>query len=342
MKVQASIVLSFQAKTLTEAGAVLDDVLARAREREDVDVGAVELTSPPRDRLVTLPPVPASGHAGPGVPVTGNVGTAPSPVMSVRRRPFARAHPRGRGYRKSRACPTQASRQLPLIAAVLACRARRQRRDGGVVACIRPRGSAARREAARALQAACDHRLMSDEGPDRHSFEDVARALAEEVSRAVERLSQIDVDEIARTASAEAERARRWIDELGRWLREQGDAVAGAPFEAAAPWDTAAGSPDRPTQSRPTGEDPLRNAGPHPLDLPTADQGLALAALDSGRWRLEPGTSALAAHGDGPGPSDALGLVRELRARDWISAHGEITLAGRHALRRWLDAADRA
>src|SRR3954466_15930066 len=70
MKVQASIVLSFQAKTLTEAGAVLD-VLARAHEREDVGVGAVELTSPPRDRLVTLPPVPASGHAGPGVPVTG-------------------------------------------------------------------------------------------------------------------------------------------------------------------------------------------------------------------------------------------------------------------------------
>ena len=30
MKVQASIVLSFQAKTLTDAGAVLDDVLARA------------------------------------------------------------------------------------------------------------------------------------------------------------------------------------------------------------------------------------------------------------------------------------------------------------------------
>lgn len=74
MKVQASIVLSFQAKTLAEAGAVLDDVLARAREREDVDVRAVELTSPPRDRLVTLPPVPASGHAGPGVPVTGHVG----------------------------------------------------------------------------------------------------------------------------------------------------------------------------------------------------------------------------------------------------------------------------
>jgi hypothetical protein len=155
---------------------------------------------------------------------------------------------------------------------------------------------------------------MSDDDLERNSFEDVARALADEVSRAIERLSEIDLDEIARAASAEGERARRWIDDLGQWLREQGGAT----------------------------EDPLRHAGPHPLDLPTADQGLALAALDSGRWRVEPGTSALAVHGEGPGPSDALGLVREMRVRDWMTADGEITLAGRNALRRWLDAADRA
>ncbi len=74
MKVQASVVLSFQAKTLTDAGAVLDDVLARARARNDVDVAAVEFTSPPGDRLVTLPPVPGSGHAARRVPFTGNVG----------------------------------------------------------------------------------------------------------------------------------------------------------------------------------------------------------------------------------------------------------------------------
>jgi hypothetical protein len=155
---------------------------------------------------------------------------------------------------------------------------------------------------------------MSDDDSERNSFEDVARALADEVSRAIERLSEIDLDEIARAASAEGERARRWIDDLGQWLREQGGAT----------------------------EDPLRHAGPHPLDLPTADQGLALAALDSGRWRVEPGTSALTVHGEGPGPRDALGLVRELRVRDWMTADGEITLAGRNALRRWLDAADRA
>ena len=196
-------------------------------------------------------------------------------------------------------------------------------------------------EASRTFETACDHRPMSDDDPDRNTFEDVARALADEVSRAIERLSEIDVDEIARAAGAEAERARRWVDELGRWLREQGDALGSEPFGAAEAWEHGPASAEHAPQGRAAGEDPLRNAGPHPLDLATADQGLALAALDSGRWRVEPGTSALAVHGEGPGPSDALGLVRELRVRDWMTADGEITLVGRNALRRWLDAADR-
>jgi hypothetical protein len=88
------------------------------------------------------------------------------------------------------------------------------------------------------------------------------------------------------------------------------------------------------------GDDLLRSAGPHPLDLPTGEQGLALAALDSGRWTVEPGSNALATNGQGPGPSDAMGLVGELRARDWIAANGEVTLAGRNALTRWLDSAN--
>jgi hypothetical protein len=183
---------------------------------------------------------------------------------------------------------------------------------------------------------------MTDDDPYRNSFEDVARALAEEVNRAVERLSEIDVDEIVRTASAEAERARRWVDEFGQWLREQSDVVGGAAFAAAEAWERGPAAASRPASDRPAGEDPLRNAGPHPLDVPTAEQGLALAALDSGRWRIEPGTSAIAVTGDGPGPSDALGLVRELRVRDWLSAEGELTLAGRNALKRWLEVADRA
>jgi hypothetical protein len=179
-------------------------------------------------------------------------------------------------------------------------------------------------EVARWVEAACDDRFMSEDAADHNSFEDVARVLADEVSRAIDRLSQVDVEEIARAAGAEAERARRWMDELGRWLREQGDALGNAPFATG------------------TTEDPLRHAGPHPLDLPSAEQGLALAALDSGRWRVEPGTSALAVHGEGAGPSDALGLVRELRVRDWVTAEGAMTLAGRSALSRWLEAGDRA
>ena len=63
MKVQATVLLSFQAKTFAEAGTVLDDVLARARERDDVDVGRVDLASPPGDRIVTLPPVSAPSGA---------------------------------------------------------------------------------------------------------------------------------------------------------------------------------------------------------------------------------------------------------------------------------------
>jgi hypothetical protein len=74
MKVQATVVLSFQAKTLTDAGAVLDDVLARARERPDVDVSGIEVLTPPGDRLVTLPPLGAAAGQAPRTPFTGNGG----------------------------------------------------------------------------------------------------------------------------------------------------------------------------------------------------------------------------------------------------------------------------
>jgi hypothetical protein len=68
MKVQATVLLNFQAATLEEAGALLDDVLERARQREDVDVAHVDFSTPPGDRLVTLPPVSATGGSPPHVP----------------------------------------------------------------------------------------------------------------------------------------------------------------------------------------------------------------------------------------------------------------------------------
>ena len=151
---------------------------------------------------------------------------------------------------------------------------------------------------------------MPDDEPDGRSFEDVARALADEVNRVVERLSAIDVDEIGRAANEEADRARRWIEELMRSLAQSADA---APNPEGAP---------------------VHHAPPHPLAMPTAEQGVALAALESGRWRIESGTFAV--H-DGPGPSDPLGLLRELRVTDWVTVDGELTLAGRKALERWLD-----
>jgi hypothetical protein len=177
---------------------------------------------------------------------------------------------------------------------------------------------------------------MSERDENPNSFEQALRAIAQEVTRAVERVSEVDLDEIARATGADPDRAKQWVDDAGQWLRAQAESFGGPPVPDPEAGGDAITGEDRRGRSRPADDDALRGAGPHPLDVPTAEQGLALAALDSGRWTLEPGTSALTAQGEGPGPSDALGLVRELRVRDWIGTEGEITLAGRHALTRWL------
>ena len=62
---------------------------------------------------------------------------------------------------------------------------------------------------------------------------------------------------------------------------------------------------------------------------------LALGALDSGRWKVEPETDELISEGEEPKPIERPGLVGELRTRDWITADGEVTFLGRAALRRW-------
>jgi hypothetical protein len=170
---------------------------------------------------------------------------------------------------------------------------------------------------------------MFEDDADNESFEETVRSIAQELGRSLERaMGSVDLDEVAGAIGVDPDLAKEWIDSAGNWVRAQaerlGDEVT---IRAAQPSFT--GAP----------EDPLRSAGPHPLDLPSEEQGVALAALDSGRWMVEPGTEALAAKRDGPGPSDALGIVRELHARDWITVDGEITLVGRHALSRWLDAA---
>lgn len=172
---------------------------------------------------------------------------------------------------------------------------------------------------------------MFEESPGDESFEDTLRSIARELGRSVERAAeQVDFDEIAETIGVDPERAREWVESASSWLRAQTENLGDEVAQRIAGSRTAAAR-----------EDVLRGVAPHPLDLPTEDQGLALAALDSRRWTIEPGANALAAQGDGPGPTDALGIVRELRVRDWLSADDQLTVAGRYALKRWLDATNR-
>ena len=168
--------------------------------------------------------------------------------------------------------------------------------------------------------------VVSEGDPGRESFEEKLRALAREVSRSVERAAgRLDLDEIADRIGMGGERVKELAEFAGQWLNDQ----------VLAP---NARSSARAAQADPDGQDGgLRLAGPHPLDLPTEEQGLALSALQSGRWQVEPGTNELISDGEGPSPSERVGLVSELRARDWIAAGGGVTPLGRDALRRWRD-----
>jgi len=160
------------------------------------------------------------------------------------------------------------------------------------------------------------------------NFEETLRSMAREAGRSIERaIERVDVDEVADAIGVDPDAAREWFDTAGNWLRAHAESLGDEVAQRASGSFKGA-----------DGEDALLRAAPHPLDLPTDEQGIALAALDSGRWTVEPASEMLAARGDGPKPNDALGIVRELRARDWVGADGKITLVGRHALSRWLDA----
>jgi hypothetical protein len=178
--------------------------------------------------------------------------------------------------------------------------------------------------------------------PDYDSFEDKIRAIARDVAQQLERAAeQVDLDEIAERFGVSATSVRQFAEFAGEWLGERlSETMTG--FQEPA-------DPDAPEHEHPLGntfeesgpahEPRPPRRGPHPLDLPTAEQGLALSALESGRWRVEPGSNELISDGEGPDPLDSGRLVGELRARDWIAAGGEVTLVGRDALRRWLETA---
>jgi hypothetical protein len=55
MKLQATIVISYRADSFGDAGGALDDVLRRAREREDVEIESIQLGTPASAGPVSLP-----------------------------------------------------------------------------------------------------------------------------------------------------------------------------------------------------------------------------------------------------------------------------------------------
>jgi hypothetical protein len=170
---------------------------------------------------------------------------------------------------------------------------------------------------------------MSDPDGNDPGFEAGLRWLAQQLSRSVEHLEELDLDQIARATGLDADRAREFLEGAGQWL-SQADTFASEAAQRFGGMVSGMGN----AQPAAPGD------GPHPLDVPTPGQGLALSAIDSGRWTVEPGSHVIQAGGEGPAPGDAIGLVGELRARDWINADGEVTLVGHNALRRWMGESD--
>jgi hypothetical protein len=68
MKLQATIVISYRADSFSDAGAALDDVLQRAREREDVEINSIQLGTPASVGPVSLPYVERPAAAPQPVP----------------------------------------------------------------------------------------------------------------------------------------------------------------------------------------------------------------------------------------------------------------------------------
>ena len=170
---------------------------------------------------------------------------------------------------------------------------------------------------------------MSESDPNDDGLEARLRWFAQQISRSVEHLEELDISFLARAAGVDADRAREWLDEAKQWIASQADNVAseaGSRFGDL--FDAATQAPDAPA-----------SPGPHPLDVPTEAQGKALSAIDSGRWSVEPGSHVIVGNADGPAPADALDLVGELRARDWINADGAVTVIGHNALTRWVEQA---
>src|SRR4051794_41265477 len=64
---------------------------------------------------------------------------------------------------------------------------------------------------------------MSDEDKPK-SFEETLRAIADEVTRGIERVQRGELEDVAREFGVDSDRAKRFIDDAGSWLRAQTDA----------------------------------------------------------------------------------------------------------------------
>ena len=174
------------------------------------------------------------------------------------------------------------------------------------------------------------------------NFEKRLKAIADQLAQS---LSDTDVDEVAERFGVDPERVRGVTGFVGRWLNDR--AAEGEPLFG----DRPAGRPGDPRKDADhetidvrASNEPTATGGPHPLDLPSEAQALALSALDSGRWTLRPGSGRLTAAVPTVGPlpeGAATDLANELRARDWITADGAVTFVGRQALERWARAGER-
>ena len=165
-------------------------------------------------------------------------------------------------------------------------------------------------------------------------FEARLRAIAQQLSRSI---SDVDLDEVADRLGVDPDRVRGAAGAVEDWLNDRASEPLfstgpGEPHEYVEPSET----------TQPGRSAPARMDGPHPLDLPSDRQGRALSALASGRWTVRPGSGRLsnaepAVGPPAPGDED---LAGDLRARDWITADGSVTLVGRQALLRWSRTAE--
>jgi hypothetical protein len=160
------------------------------------------------------------------------------------------------------------------------------------------------------------------------SFEDRLKAIADQIAKSL----TSDIDEVAQRLGVDADRAREVAGTVERWLSDR--------FSDQEP--SVGDQPDVPAAAQRTAPTVTFGPGPHPLDLPTQEQGIALSALDSGRFAVRPGSGELAGTGADPdlGAGELADLVNELRARDWITPDGTLTVVGRQALLRWCRTAE--